>query len=131
MTKWKLSKSRSEREDDGVNGGDGREVGIDRREVNLPIRRMFGCKRRALRQEWYPHQRRGDKRKRGTSPFTVRGGDWEGKTALRWVKEKGGWGVSLQGQRGKVSDAWIRSTCRGEVCDLPVLRTFDVHRTCN
>ena len=81
MTKWKLSKSRSEREDDGVNGGDGREVGIDRREVNLPIRRMFGCKRRALRQEWYPHHRRGDKRKRGTSPFPVRREDWGDKTA--------------------------------------------------
>ena len=50
---------------------------------------------------------------------------------LRWAKENGGWEVSLQGERGKVSGIKSSATDRDEVCNLPVLSTFGVPRTGN
>ena len=50
---------------------------------------------------------------------------------LRWVMERGGWEVSLLGEKGKVSGILGNATFHGEARSLPILSTFGVPRTSN
>ena len=55
--------------------------------------------------------------------------DYPSGEEFRWVREKGGWGISLQGEKGKVSVILSSTTYRGEVHNLPLQNTFGVPRT--
>ena len=55
--------------------------------------------------------------------------DYPSVEELRWVREKEGWGVSLKGEEGKVSDISGNATYHGEAYSLPFMSNFGVPRT--
>ena len=73
LEQYEAERKGENEEDDGADGGDGVEVGIDRRGVNLSIRGYSCVKGGRWSRSGLPTRGRGYKRKRGTPPFLVRG----------------------------------------------------------
>ena len=90
-----------------------------------------------LGQKWSPNQGRGDKRERGIFSFSVRVGDWGGKTdppireGIKMGNGKRGLGGFPLGERGKMSRIWNKATARDKTRHSTVLSTFGESRTCN